>query len=45
VTFRRHQIRMLRAAKIRAEWREQVITETAERGIRQIEQHLKEAAR
>lgn len=36
------EARKLRAAKNRAEWRDLVITETAQRGIRQIEDYLKE---
>jgi hypothetical protein len=44
MTFRRRQARQLSAAKTRAEWRDQVITDMAARGIRRIEQYLKEVA-
>lgn len=45
MTARRYQILLLRTAKERAAWRDQVIADAAERGIRDIEQHLKEATR
>ena len=41
----RHQVAALVAAKRQAEERDRLISYMAARGIRQIEQHLKEAAR